>query len=96
MGQSNTIQITDLMNQDSILKMISEIQNHGVNFSLVQNGVEVARVVPVEETYTTPTSNEQVAKRLAALEKMEILSKKVARLWNTEETATEAVAHDRR
>jgi len=95
MGQSNIIQITDLANQDSILKMISEVRNRKVNFSLVQNGVEVARVVPVEGK-NIRVSDELTAKRLAALEKMEILSKKVARLWNTGETAVEAVGNDRR
>ena len=91
----NTITIADLTDQDNVLKMISEIRNHGTNFSLVQNGVEVARVVPVEEK-NDMVSEDVTAIRLAALEKAEVLSKKIARLWNSEETATEAVANDRR
>jgi hypothetical protein len=95
----NTITIADLSDQDSVLKMISEIQNHGTNFSLVQNGVEVARVVPVDEKNDhdgDTVSDELTAVRLAALKNAEELSKRIAKLWKSEETATEAVANDRR
>jgi len=77
--------------------MISEIQNHGTNFSLVQNGIEVARVVPVEEKKGRDTvSDELTAIRLAAMKNAGVLSKRIARLWNSEETSAEAVANDRR
>ncbi|MCL2622330.1 MAG: hypothetical protein FWD31_01585 [Planctomycetaceae bacterium] len=95
MNLVSTISITDLMNEDNVLRMISEIQNHGTNFSLVQNGVEVARVVPVDEKNDT-VSDDLTAIRLAALKNAGVLSKKIARLWNSDETAAEAVANDRR
>jgi hypothetical protein len=77
--------------------MISEIQNHGTNFSLVQNGIEVARVIPVDEKNDHDTvSDELTGIRLAAMNNAEVLSKRIARLWNSEETAAEAVANDRR
>jgi len=97
MSLINTITIADLTDQNHVLKMISEIQNHGTNFSLVQNGVEVARVVPVDEKKDhDPVSDELTAIRLAAMKNAEALSKRIARLWNSEETAAEAVANDRR
>ena len=97
MSLVNTITIADLTDQDNVLKMISEIQNHGTNFSLVQNGVEVARVVPVDEKKGhDAVSDELTAIRLAAMKNAETLSKRIARLWNSEETAAEAVANDRR
>ena len=96
MSLTNTITIADLTDQDNVLKMISEIQNHGINFSLVQNGVEVARVVPVDEKNDRGVvSDELTAIRLAAMKNAEVLSKRIARLWNSEETAAEAVANDR-
>ena len=95
MSLVNTITIADLTDQENVLKMISEIQNHGTNFSLVQNGVEVARVIPAGEKNGT-VSDDLTAIRRAALKNVEELSKRIALLWNSEETAAEAVANDRR
>jgi len=97
MSLTNTITIADLTDQDNVLKMISEIRNHGTNFSLVQNGIEVARVVPVDEKKDhNMVSDELTAIRSAAMKNAKVLSKRIARLWNSEETAAEAVANDRR
>ena len=97
MTLTNTITIADLTDQDHVLKMISEVKNHGTNFTLVQNGIEVARVVPIEEKKGHDTvSDELTAIRLAAMKNAEVLSKRIARLWHSEETAAEAVANDRR
>ena len=44
---SHTINVCDLTDQDAVLRILSEIQNHGVSYALMQDGVEVAKVVPV-------------------------------------------------
>ena len=45
---AHTITVSDLTDQDTVLRVLSEIQSHGTSYSLLQNGVEVAKVVPTE------------------------------------------------
>ena len=92
---SHTINVTDLANQGTLLRVLLEMQNHGTSFSLVQNGVEVAKVVPVEKS-RDKVSDEITKKRFETLEKIEVFSRKVAELWSTDENAAEAIANDRR
>ena len=99
---SHTINVTDLTDQDAIHRILGEIQNYGVSYSLMQDGIEVAKVVPAEDKCFTVanrssmTPEELMEKRLKVLERMDTLAKKVAKLWNTEENAVEAVINDRR
>ena len=44
---SHTISITDLANQEIVLRVLQDIQDHGTSYSLMQDGVEVAKVIPV-------------------------------------------------
>ena len=93
-----TINVDDLSDQDAVLRVLQEIQNNGTSYSLIQNGVEVAKVVPVEEKShgNDKVSEEVTKKRWETLAKMETLSKEIARLWSTDETALEAIQNDRR
>ena len=96
---SHTINVTDLTNQDAVHRILSDIQHHGTSYALVQEGVEVAKVVPTEvknDYYNGKVSPEVTKKRLMLLEEMDEFSKKVAELWSTNETAAEAVANNRR
>ena len=95
MSISHMINVSDLTDQDAVLRVILEIQNSGTSYSLIKNGVEVARVVPIEGKKNAVSDN-LTKKRLETLAKMETFSEKVARLWSTNETAIEAVANDRR
>jgi len=95
MSLINTITVADLADQENVLKMISEIQNHRAIFSLVQNGVEVAHVIPTRANNGT-VSEELTAQRWAALKSIEKTSQRIAELWKSEETAAEAVSNDRR
>ena len=96
---SHTINVTDLTDQDAMLRVLSEIQKHGASCSLMQDGVEVAKVVPTREKVFDPNgkpSPELVEKRLKVLARMDELAKKVTELWCTDETAVEAVQNNRR
>jgi len=95
MSISHTINVSDLTDQDALLRVLLEIQNNGTSYSLIQNGIEVARVVPAEEESPMESDN-LTKKRLEVLAKMETFSEKIARLWSTNETASEAVVNDRR
>ena len=90
----NTINISDFTNQDAMLRVILEMQNHGTSYSLIQNGVEVAKVVPVEKEQNT-VSDDLTKQRLAVFAEVEILSKRIAQSWSTDETAVEAITNDR-
>ena len=105
MSLAHTINVSDLTDQDTVLRVLSEIQSHGTSYSLLQNGVEVAKVVPAERrSHLTGTplnnsdkvSEELTKKRMVVLEKMEALSKEIGRKWSTDETALEAIQNDRR
>ena len=92
---TNTVNTVDIMDQNAVHRFLSEVPNRETHFSLVQNGTEVARVIPVKEK-KGPVSDEVTKKRLEALEEMRILSKQIAENWGSDETAAEAVANDRR
>ena len=92
---SHIINVSDLTDQDVLLRILLEIQNNGTSYSLIQNGVEVARVVPIEGEGPMESGN-LTKRRLETLAKIETFSEKVARLWSTDETALEAVINDRR
>ena len=47
-SMSQIINVADLTDQDAVLRILLDMQNHGTSYSLIQNGVEVAKVVPVE------------------------------------------------
>ena len=94
-SMSQIINVADLTDQDAVLRILLDMQNHGTSYSLIQNGVEVAKVVPVEERKGM-VADDLTRKRWNALEKMEKLSEKITRLWNTNESAAEAVANNRR
>jgi hypothetical protein len=97
---SHTIDVTDLTNQDTVFRVLGEIRNHGTSYSLVQDGVEVAKVVPTENKLTgtparTTDPNALMKKRLAVLDRMDILAERIAQNWSTDETAIEAITNDR-
>ena len=95
---SHTINVTDLADQNAVLRILSDIQHHGASYALVQEGIEVAKVIPaeVQKDYNGKISPEAAKKRQEALAGMKELSKKIAALWSTDETAAEAVANNRR
>jgi hypothetical protein len=95
---SHTINVTDLSDQEALHRVLLEMQSHGTSYSLVQNGVEVAKIVPVEkeiERGKDTVSPELVKKRMEVFARMEVLSKKIAQAWSTDETAVEAITNDR-
>ena len=96
---SHTINVADLTDQDAVHRVLSDIQNHGACYSLVQDGMEVAKVVPAEEKTFDPNakiSPESAKRRRNVMERVKILRKKIAEAWSTDETAAEAVANNRR
>jgi len=96
---SHTINVTDFTDQDTLHQILSEIQNHGTSYALVQDGIEVAKVVPAEKRMLVPdekVSDEVTEKRQKVFERMDKLAERIAELWNTDETAAEAVANNRR
>ena len=97
MSISHTINISDLTNHDTVLRILLEIQNNGTSYSLIQNGVEVAKVVPAEEkaNKNDRVSDELTKKRWEALARAEALREEITRLWSTNETAVEAITNDR-
>jgi len=98
MSISHTINVSDLTNQDAVLRILQEIQNNGTSYSLIQDGVEVAKFVPVaEKNYNDDkVSNEVTKRRWEAFARAEALSEEITRLWSTNETALEAIQNDRR
>ena len=98
MSITHTINVNDLADQDTVHRAILDIQNHGISYSLVQDGVEVAKVIPTEKRYdkNNKVSEELTKKRWEVFARVEEFSKEVARLWSTDETALEAIQNDRR
>ena len=98
MSISHTINVSDLSDQDTVLRILQEIQNNGVSYALIQDGIEVAKFVPVaEKNYNDDkVSDEVTKKRWEALARAEALREKITRLWSTNETAVEAIQNDRR
>ena len=95
MSTFQTMNTVDLMDPNAVHRFLAEVPNRATRFTLVQNGKKVAKVIPVEEK-SDKVSDELTKIRLAVLEEMEILSKEIAENWNSDETAAEAVANDRR
>ena len=96
---SHTINVADLVDQDTAHRFLWEMQNHGACYSLVQNEVVVAKIVPVEEITegnVDKATPEETQKMLEMLESVKVFHKKYSGLWSTDETAPEAVANDRR
>ena len=79
---SHTINVTDLTDQDTVHRVLSDIQSRGTSYSLVQDGIEVAKVVPTEvkKDYNGKVSPEVAKKRREALARMDVLAKKIAEL----------------
>jgi len=94
MSISHTINVSDLTDHAALHRAILEIQNSGVSYSLIQDGVEIAKVVPVAREMSA-VSDELTKKRLEVLAKADTLSKEITRLWSTNETAVEAITNDR-
>jgi len=94
MSLNHTINVSDLSDHDAVHRAILDIQNHGVSYSLVQDGVEIAKVVPVERREKT-VSDELTRKRLEVFARMDVTSKKIAQHWDSDETAVEAITNDR-
>jgi len=98
-SNAHTITVNDLADQNIVLRVLSEIQSHGTSYSLIQDGVEVAKVVPAERKNirnNDKVSEEVTKKRWEAEARADILSKEITRLWSTNETALEAIQNDRR
>jgi len=96
---SHTINVTDLTDQDTVLRVLMDIQHHGTSYSLMQDGVEIAKVVPVKDkvfALNDKISPEAAKRRRETMERVKEFSKKVAEAWSTDETAAEAVANNRR
>ena len=100
---SHTINVIDLADQDTVLRVLSDIQNHGTSYALVQEGIEVAKVVPVEvkndyngNDYNGKISPEAAKRRREAMERIREFRKEIAHMWNTDENAAEIMANNRR
>ncbi|MDR0327076.1 MAG: hypothetical protein LBI05_02135 [Planctomycetaceae bacterium] len=97
MSISHTINVNDLGDHDTIHRAIQEIQNNGVSYSLVRDGVEVAKFVPAcgKSNGSDKVSEEVTKRRWEAEARADILSKKITEAWATDETAVEAITNDR-
>ena len=97
-SNAHSITVSDLADQNIVLRVLSEIQSHGTSYSLVQDGVEVAKVVPAaERNYSNDKVSDEVTKRRWEAEaRADALSKRIAEHWSTDETALEAIQNDRR
>ena len=95
---SYTINVADLTNHDAVLRVLGDMQNSGNTYSLVQDGVEVAKIVPAEvkKDYNGKVSPEVIKKRQEAMKRIDERSKRIAELWNTDENAAEVVSNNRR
>ena len=96
---SHTINVTDLTDQDAVLRVLSDIRSHGASYALVQDGIEVAKVVPAKEEVfdqNDKISPEAAERRRETLKKIDEFAKKNVHLWNTDKNAAELVAENRR
>ena len=100
MNDYPTIDLPDVTNQDAVQRFFGELRNPGTSYLRVRDGANyflVYRPAGKEsEKKNGKVSDEVTQKRLAALERARALSKEVAELWCTDETAAEAVANSRR
>ena len=95
MGNSiHTINITDL--SCKLSELIEGIKNQNKQYVIMQDGVRIPMVIPVEMQKVDACSEELIEKRLKALEKMVENGKRVSELWNSEENAGEVVSNSRR
>ena len=94
MSISHTINVSDLTDQDAVLRILLDIQHNGTSYALIQDGVEIAKVVPGEGKKTTDP-DELMRKRQEVFARADILSKKITQAWCTDETAVEAITNDR-
>jgi hypothetical protein len=92
---SHTIHVTDLTDQDAVHRVLTDIQNLGTSYSLVQDEIEVAKIVPAEVKKDW-APGELREKRLKVLARMDVLAEKIAAAWSTDETAVEAMQNNRR
>jgi len=97
MSINHSSNISDLTDHDAVLRVLQEMQNHGTSYSLLQNGVEVAKFVPAsgKSNGSDKASDELTKKRWEVFARMKVLSKEIAQLWSTDETAVEAITNDR-
>ena len=95
---SHTINVADFAGQDAILRVLTDVRDHGVCYALVQDGIEVAKVVPAEvkKNHNGKVSAEVVKKRQEVMKRIDERSKRIAELWNTDENAAEVVTNNRR
>ena len=95
---SHTINVTDLTDQNAVLRILSDIQHHGTSYALVQEGLEVAKVVPAEvkNDYNGKISPEAAERRREAMERIREFREEIAHMWNTDENAAEIMANNRR
>ena len=95
---SHTINVSDLTDHDAVHRVLSDIQNHGTSYAIVQDGIEVAKVVPTDEVFDMngKISPEAAKKRRETLGRIRVFREEIAHLWNTEENAAEIVANNRR
>ena len=96
---SHTINVTDLTDQDAVLRVLSDIRSRGASYALVQDGIEIAKVVPAEEDVFDTNgkiSPEAAERRRETMRKIDEFAKKNAHLWNTDKNAAELVAENRR
>ena len=94
MSTFQTTNTVDIMDQNAVHRFLAEIPNRETHFSLVQNGVVVAKVIPVEEK-SDKVSDEVTRKRWEAFARADELAKRIAEHWSTDETAVEAITNDR-
>ena len=96
-GDAHSITVSDLADQNTVLRVLSEIQSHGTSYSLIQNGVEVAKFVPAEvkNNGSDKVSDEVTKRRWEAEARADALSKRIAQHWVSDETAVEAITNDR-
>jgi hypothetical protein len=97
---SHTIDVTDLSDQDALHRVLLEMQSHGTSYALIQNGIEVAKIVPVEKEIPVEWNRDKVSaevtkKRWEVFAKVEEFSKEVAQKWSTDENSLEAITNDR-
>jgi len=98
MSINHSINVSDLTDQNAVLRVLQAMQNRGTSYSLLQNGVEVAKFVPAngQRNGSDKVSEEVTKRRWEAFARAEELSKEITRLWSTDETALEAIQNDRR
>ena len=100
MNEVHTIDLPDIADQNAVRQFFGAIQNPETNYLRVRDGANYFLVYHPTENEAKEkngkVSEEVTQRRLASLKRIEALSKEVAELWCTDETAVEAVANCRR